>query len=301
MIKKILSLLLLSSLISVPLLAQETPEVPEKTPEELLKELHKLMEETSKEMEKSEKGLADASRDKIKDDVVAEIVKKFREDLKAGNVDSIPEGVRSFLKENKEDLAEKLGVSEEDIEKASDSKDDELEEFVKANSEKLAEVLENDLSIKELSIRQSMVENKLEKILESQEETSNKIDTSLDAALEKAHELSGGGGGKSNNVDNDPNKKPNDGKPPEEGSTQSKPDQKSPEEGSTQGGDAVGTGEDLPPPENTIDKGGWQSEANKKVSDGGNSSDDHREPSKYKGFWRAWAKAMQKKIEGEKK
>lgn len=293
---KLLTSLILCASLAAPILAQDAPK-PEKTQEELLKELHELMDKTSKEMERAEKKLADASRDKVKDDVVAAIIKKFQDELKNGEVNDIPDGFRKYLKENKKELAEQFGLSEDEVEALANSDDKELKDWVKTNHKALSKEFESEFSLKELIIHQNSVENNLEDVLDSQADASEKATENSGKAIEAAHNLAASGkSGKSDSVDN--NNKKNEGKPKQESSQQSSTQGNSNNEQHKVNGSS--NDELDAPPARASDSNGFRAESNKKVTDSGESSEDHREPSKYKGFREAWHKALKKKIDDGK-
>lgn len=292
---KLLTSLVISLSLAAPLFAQEVPK-PEKTQEELLKELHDLMKKTSDEMGKAEEKLTDTSRDKIKDDVTAAIIEKFQNDLKSGNIEDVPEGLRKYLKENKEKLAKQLGLSEDEVAALAESED--LKDWVKANSELLSKEFESKVALEELIIYQKIVENDLETTLDGQADSAQKISENIDKSLEAAHNLAGSGGkSKSDSVDNKQNAEGKPGQEPNQLQTPQKSPQGKPDDAQHE---VDSTSEGYIPEPSQNDSKAFQAESNKKTTNTGNSSDEQPEPSKYKGFREAWQRTIKKKLDAWK-
>lgn len=297
--KKLILAFALCGLIGAPVFAQEGGEpAPQKTPQEMMAELHKLMKKASEEMEGLEKELARASLDAPKADVVAERIEKIKKAMREGKLDELPEGLRKQIAENPAELAKASGKSEEEIRKLSeDSKG--LEELLRQNPELLKKLAESESTMESVTRHQHEAEKKLEDTLKKQRESAESARQSVDESIKIAHQLKQSGQGQGQGKPDNKGQKtddPRQGKEQEQGGKQPN----SNAEGQYQPGDGQ-----LNPDDQTDEfargKGdGFQTNLKEKDMKGGASSEDSREPSKYKGFWEKFNRETQKRTEDRK-
>jgi hypothetical protein len=295
--KKFIAMLALAGFLGAPLFAQEAgPEPQPKSDAELLAELHRLMKKASEEMGQLESELAKASLDAPKADVIAERIKKIRESMESGKLDELPEGLREYLRQNPEEAAKLTGKSEEEIRKAAE-KNDELLELLKKNPELLKKLAQSEDTMEEIVKHQHEAERKLAETLRKQQEAAEQAREKVNESIDIAHELS------SRNPQSSPGQPDNKGeksKDPREGN---KPQQGDPSKGAEEQYNP-GNGENKPEDKTgdfkRAEGEGFQTDKQGKDMQDASSSQDRREPGKYKGFWEKFAEESAKRAEQRK-
>ena len=295
--KKILLMLALAGFCGAPAFAQEVegPKGPEKemSQQEMLAELHRLMAKASKEMEASEGELAKASLPASKADVLAERVKALREQMEKGELKDIPEGLREYIKQNPEKAAEFSGKSVEELKKLAED-DKQLDSTIKKSPEMLKKMAGSEETFKEILERQYEAERKLEEVLKSQEKTIKAASENQDEAINLAHQLKEQGQGQGKGDKPDKNK--TETKDPREGQEKPKngqPTQPAPKEYAP--GESPKPKEETEDFTNDVNKESFQADKKAKEAAAGTSTEDHGEPSKYKGFKQKFEEEMRKR------
>ena len=310
--KKILLAIAICGMFSAPALAQgeiggeggETAPSTErpKTKEELREELLELMKKASDEMGELERELAKASRDAPKADVVAERIRKLREAMEAGKLEDLPEGLRKYIEDNPEAVAELLGKSAEEMKELAKN-EEELLKTLQENPEALKKMAESEETMEKIIESQHEAEKKLSETLKRQEESAEKARQNVDDSLEVAHTLKkmqqGSGQGEGKPSDNESHTKDRGKKQGDQSKKGGKPN-KGAEDGYDPSKDEI-------PPDMTAEEwerlkaSGFQAKGKtKEHEDGSSNADNRKEPSKYKGFLEKWRRETLKKAEAMK-
>ncbi|MCB9893430.1 MAG: hypothetical protein H6839_03165 [Planctomycetes bacterium] len=275
-----------------------------KSVEEMIAELHKLMKKASDEMGELENELAKASLDSPKADVIAERVKKLKEAMEQGKLDEMPEGLRKQIEENPQEVAKATGKSNEEIKKIAQSSD-ELTELLRKNPELLKKLSQSQDTMDGIIQKQQAAEKKIEETLKKQDDAVEAAKKELDDSLELAHDIKaksqgqGQGQGQPKNDKGQQTKDPKEGEGNPQGGNNKKPS-KGAEEG-YQPGEGEMKPEDKVEEYERAKEGGFQADKKNKDMKDGASSDDKREPAKYKDFWDKFNKEVTKKTAERKK
>ncbi|MHC4839849.1 MAG: hypothetical protein ACYTDT_02670 [Planctomycetota bacterium] len=308
--KKILLTLAIFGMFCAPVFAQEEGEIGgegteterPKTKEELREELIKLMKKASEEMGEVERELAKASRDAPKADVVAERIRKLREAMESGKLEDLPEGLRKYVEENPDEVAELLGKSAEEMKELA--KDEaKLRETLEKNPEALKKLAESEATMEKIIESQHEAEKKLAETLKNQEESAEKARKNVDDSLEVAHTLrkmqQGGGQGEGKPSDNESHTSDPKKKEGEQSGNNNKPSKGAEKEYDPSTGELP---DGMTPEEyERLKKSGFQADTKiKKTEDGSSNEDNRKEPSKYKGFLEKWRRETHKKAEALK-
>ena len=277
---------------------------PGKSVDEMIAELHKLMKKASDEMGALEGELAKASLDSPKADVIAERVKKLRESMEEGKLDDLPEGLRKEIQDNPEEVAKATGKSNEEVKKIAESSE-ELTDLLRKNPELLKKLSESESTMDSILRKQQTAEKKLEETLKKQGEAADEAKKKLDDSLELAHDIKaksqgqGQGQGKPKNDKSQETKDPKSGEGKPQGGETKKPS-KGAEEGYQPGEGEMDSDHKVEEYERGKGDGFQADKKNKDMKDGA-SSDEKREPGKYKNFWEKFNREVTKKTEERKK
>ena len=186
--KRILLMLACCGLLAAPAFAQEEKDLESKSRDELLEDLHKLMKDASKEMDTLESDLAKTSLGPAKPDIVAERLNRLREQMRKGEVDELPEGLREYLRDNPEEAAKLTGKSVEEFQKIAED-EAELSKLLAKSPEVLKKLAESDATFEEILERQTAIEKRVEDSLKRADEATSKAEENIDESLDIAHEL----------------------------------------------------------------------------------------------------------------
>ncbi len=158
--------------------------------QELMQELLQSLKDACDGMGKLEGELAKASLPERKvDERFAELqalVEKLGKD--GEKLDSIPEGLEQYFKDNPDKLAELLGTTGDDA-KALLGKEEELVKKLGEADDKLAELLKNSDVMEKVVELQGKVEDDLTSALDAQEKLGDQTQREIEEALEAAYAL----------------------------------------------------------------------------------------------------------------
>jgi hypothetical protein len=269
--------------------------------EEMIAELHKLMKKASEEMGELEGELAKASLDSPKADVIAERIEKLRKLMEEGKLEDMPEGLRKQIQDNPEEVAKATGKSNEEVKKIAESSE-ELSELLRKNPELLKKLAENQSTMEKIVENQQAAEKKIEETLKKQQESADAAKTKVDESVELAHDIKAKGQGQGQGQGQPKNEPGKETKDPR-GNEGDKQGTNKPSKGAEEG---YQPGEGEMDPDEKVEEyergkgSGFQAEKQGKETGGSASSEDKREPAKYKGFLRKWADETKKKGEARK-
>lgn len=190
--KRVLLMLCLSGAFAVSVMAQSVEGAGkanrDKTDEELSGDLKKFMKQASEEMAALEKELAKASGNAAKADVVAERVKKLREQMQSGKLDELPDGLREYLAAHPDDAAKLTGKSVDEIKKVAE-KNDELLALLKGSPELLKKLADSEATFDEILRLQLGAEKRLQEALQRTQSAAEKAKENVNDSIDVAHEL----------------------------------------------------------------------------------------------------------------
>ena len=226
------------------------------------------MDKASKHMEESEKKLAEASAPPIHPDVKQELLNKLKKDIEAGKYDDI----REYIKKHPEIFGEK------------------------PTDAQIADILKNQEVLDKAILDAIAALQDLNNAIEKQAEEANNAAAEIEESIELVHKLR-------NQSDKNDSQNPKNGesKPKPASGKDKEESQGSGKQPSETAKPSSGDNTDQAQQPDKLDRNGFKAEGKAKDTAAGNSNEEQGEPAKYKGFWEAWTKKMQKRTRYQSK